>query len=1563
MGRQGGSTWRRLALCLAASALVIGAGAATPAGAGAEQSATASLEGLAELSPGTHSPRERHESKRARKGIALTPSATEAHWACPEESCEEIIDPSPEPVVVGGVKRFRLPAGGPLLEGSGEMGGFDPQDLQSAYKIPTSGGETQTIALVDAYGYPTAEEDLAKYRERYGLPPCTKANGCFKKVNQEGEEGHYPPDKQGWETESALDIEMASAACPHCHIMLAEANSAFGEDLRETVDTAARLGATEISNSYGSFEQFCGEECEAEAPSYDHPGVLITASAGDGGYDNYERGGDSPNFPADLPSVVAVGGTVLRRADNARGWTEEVWSGGGSGCAKLWPKSIWQTDTGCSMRMSDDVAAVAACESPVSTYATGQKGWEDVCGTSVSSPLVSGIEAHATEYSRSLPGADAFYQDPEALFDVAAGSNGTCTPPATDSYYCHAEVGYDGPTGNGSPDGPLELTSAPAPIAATSPASGVANGEATLNGKVDPQGLEATYHFEYGTTTAYGTSLPVPDASAGSGRTAVAVSASISGLQADTTYHYRLVATNTNGTSYSSDGAFRTALPAVTSVASDFGPTDGGASVTITGENFTGATAVHFGSREAEYFTLNSAESITAFTPQGAGTVDVTVTTPAGTSETSTQDRYAYDTVGPVLSWGYNDGLLGDGAISQSGVPVEVSELPEAVDLAAGGTQSLALMPNGTVMAWGENTLGSVGNGTEHSIDVPAQVCAAATKPQDAEAECPHGPFLQEVTQVAAGSFNSLALLKNGTVVAWGGNGRGQLGIDSESESSDVPVPVCAAKESPCSPANYLKEVVSIAAGERFSLALLKNGTVMAWGENNEGELATGKDTGPETCLSKTIHCSKVPRAITGLSDVTAIAAGSYHVLALRSDGGVLAWGSDGEGELGDGATEQSDTPTAVCAAGELHPCTHDLSGVRAIAADLYTSAALLEDGHVVDWGSNYHGQLGDGSLSGPETCGSESCSRSPVAVSGLSDVSALTSGAENTENTVVTDAGEILTWGGDSYGQLGDGLFTSSDVPVRVCPAFASAPCPDGPYLSGEVLAISAGGLHNLVSLRTALSAITGVSPNRGPGAGGTKVTIQGHGLGDVTAVHFGANAASSFEILSDSELTATSPSGSGVVDITVTTPEGASHVSQADQFTYEASSVTGVSPATGPAAGGTRVTITGARLSGASAVDFGATAASEYEVRSPSEIVAVAPPGSGVANITITTPEGTSAVTPADQFVYQSAPVVVTEPAGAVRLSSATLEASVDPEGAIVTSCRFEYGTSTEYGSSAPCLTGPGSGSSPVPVSAQLTELSAATSYHFRIVATNAQGTSYGADLTFATPASEFPEVGRCLKLKKPTGTFTNSSCTTAGAGKDEWQRGAGQHNHFTGVISSVSFASRGKGPFPVLQCGESRLSGEYTGTQGASLQLTLSGCHSQLANASCQSEGAEAGIITASLHAQLGLIPGTKKASLGWQLQPASGNDLLSFICGSYEVAIAGSVIGPVSKVDKMASVFSLAFATNKEGEQEPTSFAGGSPDRLELIVGKEELGLTLTASATLDGEEPLELKAIS
>ena len=245
VGRAAGPCARSSFLAVLATGLLVALSMAIAApssyAASREAGGGATFGGLAPLISATHASARQSGRKPARKGLSLTPSSTEAYWACPEEACEAIIDPTPSAVTVKGRSRYKLPDG-PLLEGGGELGGLDPQDLESAYKIPTSGGENQTVALVDAYGYPTAEEDLATYRQRYGLPPCTKANGCFKKVNQKGEEGNYPAPKEGWETESALDIEMVSAACPHCQIMLAEANSADGAGLAETVNTSRPPG-------------------------------------------------------------------------------------------------------------------------------------------------------------------------------------------------------------------------------------------------------------------------------------------------------------------------------------------------------------------------------------------------------------------------------------------------------------------------------------------------------------------------------------------------------------------------------------------------------------------------------------------------------------------------------------------------------------------------------------------------------------------------------------------------------------------------------------------------------------------------------------------------------------------------------------------------------------------------------------------------------------------------------------------------------------------------------------------------------------------------------------------------------------------------------------------------------------------------------------------------------------------------------------------------------------------------------------------------------------------------
>jgi hypothetical protein len=395
------------------------------------------------LSSPTHSPPK----------FSWTPSTTEPYAVCGRPTaghseCLAIAVPASTHVPSSSTVQPALTTTGPTFSGSGVGGGYDPADLRSAYDLPSEfAGVGQTVAIVDAYDDPNAESDLAVYRTRYGIPACTTANGCFKKVNQTGA-SKYPAAEAGWAVEISLDLDMASAACPNCHILLVEASSNTNGDLDTAENEAATLGATEISNSWGGAE-FSGETSEDSA--FNHPGVAVTAAAGDSGY--------GAEYPATSPDVIAVGGTALTTASNARGWSEAAWSGTGSGCSAYEPKPVWQTDKGCADRTATDVAAVASPETPVSVadsyklpreFSVPEAGWTLVAGTSVSSPFVAGTMALANAYTRSFPAADALYQEAVqngtgVLNDVLSGSNGSCG-----TYLCNAGPGYDGPTGLGS---------------------------------------------------------------------------------------------------------------------------------------------------------------------------------------------------------------------------------------------------------------------------------------------------------------------------------------------------------------------------------------------------------------------------------------------------------------------------------------------------------------------------------------------------------------------------------------------------------------------------------------------------------------------------------------------------------------------------------------------------------------------------------------------------------------------------------------------------------------------------------------------------------------------------------------------------------------------------------------------------------------------------------------------------------------------------------------------------------------------------------------------------------
>jgi subtilase family serine protease len=325
-------------------------------------------------------------------------------------------------------------------------GGLNPADVQGAYSLPASTkGSGQTVAIVDAYDDPNAESDLAVYRSQFGIAACTTSNGCFRKVNQSGGTS-YPRSNGGWAQEISLDLDMVSATCPNCHILLVEASTNSLANLGAAVNEAVSLGASEVSNSYGGSQSSSDpSNCSAY---YNHSGVAITASSGDSGY--------GVQNPADCNTLTAVGGTTLTVTKTHGYGGETVWSGAGSGCSSYVNQQSWQTSNSnvssvCGKRGEADVAADADPNTGVSVYDSlsyqGLSGWLVFGGTSVASPIIAGVYALAGNASTAGNGSYP-YGHASSLHDVTSGSNGSCG-----NILCNATTGWDGPTGLGTPNG------------------------------------------------------------------------------------------------------------------------------------------------------------------------------------------------------------------------------------------------------------------------------------------------------------------------------------------------------------------------------------------------------------------------------------------------------------------------------------------------------------------------------------------------------------------------------------------------------------------------------------------------------------------------------------------------------------------------------------------------------------------------------------------------------------------------------------------------------------------------------------------------------------------------------------------------------------------------------------------------------------------------------------------------------------------------------------------------------------------------------------------------------
>jgi hypothetical protein len=589
-------------------------------------------------------------------------------------------------------------------------GGFGPADLQSAYGLTTAAasgdGAGETVAIVDAYDQPNAFADVNQYRTTYGIPALVaygsgSSGPWFQKVNETG--GTTFSTNTSWNLETSLDIDMVSAICPNCNILLVEGNSASFGDLGTAVNYAANETSgtaygpvVAISNSYGTSD-FAGESLY-DSLYYNHPGIAVTAATGDSGYGLL--------YPASSKDVVAVGGTALTSVSPR---TETAWSDAGSGCSSNESKPSWQADYGCPKgRTAADVSAVASCSTPVAVYDSVDGGWIEVCGTSVASPIIASTFALA-----GAPGATPakdLYDAPAYLNDVTSVSNGTCSP----AYLCTAEVGYDGPTGLGTPNGIGAFTSsaATAPDAPMNVTATAGNGQATVS--FSPPAASG------GTAITSYTATSNPGGFTNTG-TPTATSITVTGLTNGTAYTFTVTATNGTGpgeVSTPSNSVTPTATTATVPGAPTIGTaTAGNAQATVSfsppasngGSPITSYTATSSpGSKTATGTPTATSITVTGLTNGTAYTFTVKATNAVGSSSPSAASNSVTPT-GPLtitttslasgrLNRAYSATLKATGGVSPYTWTITAGTLPTGLTLAAStGTISGTPTKTGTV--------------------------------------------------------------------------------------------------------------------------------------------------------------------------------------------------------------------------------------------------------------------------------------------------------------------------------------------------------------------------------------------------------------------------------------------------------------------------------------------------------------------------------------------------------------------------------------------------------------------------------------------------------------------------------------------------------------------------------------------------------------------------------------------------------------------------------------------------------------------------------------------------
>jgi alpha-tubulin suppressor-like RCC1 family protein len=881
----------------------------------------------------------------------------------------------------------------------------------------------------------------------------------------------------------------------------------------------------------------------------------------------------------------------------------------------------------------------------------------------------------------------------------------------------------------GGVNGTFSVTTFAAPIVTTGAASAITNTSATLNGTVSANGADTTVSFEYGPTTSYGSTVSGGMVSAGSVNSAV--SASVSALSCNTTYHYRINAINSAGSVSGTDQSFITGSCPNPSVVA-YTPVNGATTVPPTAI----VTATFSEAMDPATITTNS-----MMVSRYVGIKQVA----AGAYHT-----VAFKNDGTVVAWGNN-------TYGQSTVPVGLSGV---IAIAAGGSHTVALKNDGTVVAWGYNSNGqttvpagltgvtAIAAGSNHTVALKNDgTLVAWGRNIEGQTTVPAG--LTGVTSIAAGGSHTVALKNDGTVVAWGDNYYGQ---------STVPA--------------GLTGVTAIAAGNTHTVALKNDGTLVAWGNNGNGQTTVPAGLTGVTAIaaggSHTVALKNdgtlvawgdnyygqttVPAGHTG---VTAIAAGYYHTVALKNDGTLVAWGYNGNG--------QTTLPAG-------------LTGVTAIAAGGYYTLALKNDGTVVAWGDNSYGQStvpagltgvtaiaagyshtvalkNDGTV---VAWGYNSNGQSTVPA-GLTGVTAIAAGGHRT--LALKNDGTLVAWGDNSYGQ--------STVPAG---------------LTG-VTAIAAGNTHT-VTLKNDGTLVAW-------GSNGNGQTTVPAGLTGVTAI--AAGGSHTVALKNDGTLVAWGDNGNGQSTVpaglsgVTAIAAGASHtvalkndgtvVAWGWNYYGQTTVPAGLSGVTAIAAGyshtvalkndGTLVAW-GYNYHGQttvpslySAYDSPVSGTVSYN---PATRTATFMPGTsldpGTYHVTVAGPRSTAGLPLSAQTIWSfsvpgAAPAVSTGAAGNSWLNGAMLTGTVNPNGANTT-VQFDYGTSTAYGSSIAAGIVLSAADSTL-MAVNLTDLTCGTTYHYRISATNSAGSAAGADQFFTTSA--------CPVTYSIGSSFTGSGTITTG------------------------------------------------------------------------------------------------------------------------------------------------------------------------------------------------------